>query len=263
VPSAVRDYRAAGEVLSGQDGRRSAWILRDGLVLSFASLRTGLRSQIMQRIDGVRWPWFQSCLQPVLDGGGAAGRPGRTARHRDGGHVLPLCHQKVDVMNRIEGPKGSEAAWSPRRHGRDGARRDSAEDDGVIRQRVRAPRVRTFVARLPVRADVSPNTVTVAGTIGTIVGAIGFAARGQLHTATVIVAISSRCDLLDGEVARIGGRASRFGALLDSTLDRVADGVILASLTYWLFTTGNDRAAVAALLCLVAGQLVSDVRARA
>jgi CDP-diacylglycerol---glycerol-3-phosphate 3-phosphatidyltransferase len=107
--------------------------------------------------------------------------------------------------------------------------------------------VRTFVARLLVRADVSPNTVTVAGSIGIIVGAIGFAARGQLHTATVIVAITSRCDLLDGEVARIGGR---FGALLDSTLDRVADGVILASLTYWLFTTGNDRAAVAALLSL-------------
>jgi CDP-diacylglycerol--glycerol-3-phosphate 3-phosphatidyltransferase len=46
-------------------------------------------------------------------------------------------------------------------------------------------------------------------------------------------------------------------------LDRVADGAILASLTYWLFTTGNDRAAVAALLCLIAGQLVPYVRARA
>lgn len=133
----------------------------------------------------------------------------------------------------------------------------------MIRLRLKAPRVRTFVARLLVRAGVSPNTVTVAGTIGVLVGAVGFAARGELLIATVIVAISSLCDLLDGEVARIGGRASRFGALLDSTLDRVADGAIFASLTYWLFTTGHDRAAVAALLCLIAGQLVPYVRARA
>ncbi len=64
-------------------------------------------------------------------------------------------------------------------------------------------------------------------------------------------------------MARISDRASRFGALLDSTLDRVADDAILASLAYWLFTNGDNRAAVAALLCFIAGELVPYVRARA
>lgn len=133
----------------------------------------------------------------------------------------------------------------------------------MILQRLRSPLVRNVVARLLLRAGVSPNAVTVVGTIGMLVGAVGFASQGKLLTATVIVAISSLCDLLDGEMARISDRASRFGALLDSTLDRVADDAILASLAYWLFTTGDNRAAVAALLCLIAGQLVPYVRARA
>jgi len=133
----------------------------------------------------------------------------------------------------------------------------------MILQRLRPPLVRNVVARLLLRAGVSPNTVTVVGTIGILVGAVGFASQGQLLTATVIVAISSLCDLLDGEMARISDRASRFGALLDSTLDRVADDAILASLAYWLFTNGDNRAAVAALLCFIAGELVPYVRARA
>lgn len=127
----------------------------------------------------------------------------------------------------------------------------------------RSPRIRRAVARLLLRAGLSPNAVTVMGTFGVVAAAICFAARGQLLTATFLGAIFSYGDLVDGEMARLGKRASAFGALLDSVLDRVADGAIFASLAYWLFTSGERWQGVAALLCLVSGSLVPYVRARA
>ena len=61
-----------------------------------------------------------------------------------------------------------------------------------------------------------------------------------------------------------GGGATKFGALLDSTMDRVADGAVFAAVTFWLGTRGNPYlGAVAGLLCLVLGQVVSYVKARA
>jgi CDP-diacylglycerol---glycerol-3-phosphate 3-phosphatidyltransferase len=119
------------------------------------------------------------------------------------------------------------------------------------------------VARALLRAGISPDAVTVAGAVGVIIGAAGFAARGELLIATVIVTFAGLTDLIDGPMARARGRPSRFGALLDSTVDRISDGAIFASLAYWLATTGQHVAAVAALLALVIGQLIPYIRARA
>jgi CDP-diacylglycerol---glycerol-3-phosphate 3-phosphatidyltransferase len=119
------------------------------------------------------------------------------------------------------------------------------------------------VARALLRAGISPDVVTVVGTLGVIVGAVGFAARGHLLIATVIATVSGLADAIDGAMARLRGTTNPYGALLDSTMDRVADGAIFASVAYWLATTGEHVAAVAALLCLVTSQVVSYVRARA
>jgi CDP-diacylglycerol---glycerol-3-phosphate 3-phosphatidyltransferase len=129
----------------------------------------------------------------------------------------------------------------------------------------RAGLTRVFdpMARGLLRLRVSPDAVTVAGTTGVIIGAVGFAARGQLVIATVIVTLCAFTDMLDGSMARQRGRAGRFGAFLDSTMDRVADGAVFASLAYWLGTQGRHAAAAAALLCLVAGQIISYTKARA
>src|SRR5687767_6673952 len=118
------------------------------------------------------------------------------------------------------------------------------------------------VGRFLLRAKVTPNAVTVAGTVGVIVGA-GFAAAGHFIIAVVVVTLSAFTDLIDGSMARQRGTASRFGALLDSTMDRLADGAVFGSIAYWLATHDQHRALVAALLCLVAGGLVSYVKARA
>lgn len=118
------------------------------------------------------------------------------------------------------------------------------------------------VARALLRVGMTPNAVTVAGTAGVLVGAV-FAARGQLLIALVLVVIFALTDFLDGTMARMKGGSTRFGAFLDSSMDRVADAGIFASLVYYLASEGDRWGMVAALLCLSVGQLVSYVKARA
>jgi CDP-diacylglycerol--glycerol-3-phosphate 3-phosphatidyltransferase len=110
---------------------------------------------------------------------------------------------------------------------------------------------------------VSPNAVTVAGTVIIVAGAVVFVPRGQLLVALIIITIAAFTDLLDGAMARARGNPSRFGALLDSTMDRIADGAIFASLAYWLAVSGDHASAAAALVCLVAAGVVSYVKSRA
>jgi CDP-diacylglycerol--glycerol-3-phosphate 3-phosphatidyltransferase len=119
------------------------------------------------------------------------------------------------------------------------------------------------VARALLRAGVSPNAVTVAGSVGVVIGSVGFAARGRLLIALAIVTVCALTDLLDGTMARLRGGSTKWGGLLDSTMDRISDSAVLGSLIYWYATTGQRRAAVAALLCLISGHVISYVRARA
>lgn len=129
--------------------------------------------------------------------------------------------------------------------------------------RVGAARVVDPIARRLLRWGVSPDAVTVAGTLGVLVGAVGFGARGELVTGALIVLGFAVTDMLDGAMARARGYSTRFGAVLDSTMDRVADGAIFGAVAYWYATEGDSATLMAALVCLVAGQLVSYVKARA
>ncbi|BCB74197.1 CDP-alcohol phosphatidyltransferase family protein [Phytohabitans flavus] len=119
------------------------------------------------------------------------------------------------------------------------------------------------IARALLRLGITPNTVTVAGTIGVLIGSIGFAARGQFLIALVVIVVFALTDFLDGTMARMKGGSTRFGAFLDSSMDRVADAGIFASVAYYLATQDDRWGMVAALLCLTVGQLVSYVKARA
>jgi len=119
------------------------------------------------------------------------------------------------------------------------------------------------VARGLLRARITPDMVTVAGSLGAVAAAVVFATRGRLVIATFVITACALLDVLDGAMARARGHSTRFGALLDSTMDRVVDGAVFGCLAYWLGTTGERATAAAALLCLVLGQLVSYVKARA
>jgi CDP-diacylglycerol---glycerol-3-phosphate 3-phosphatidyltransferase len=130
--------------------------------------------------------------------------------------------------------------------------------------RVRVNRVTDPIGRWLVGHGVAPDVVTVIGTIGTVAGALWFLPRNQLFVGTLVITLFVLFDLVDGAMARARGHGTPFGAVLDSTCDRVADGAVFAALTWWCLGVGDDRAlGVAALVCLVAGQLVSYIKARA
>jgi CDP-diacylglycerol--glycerol-3-phosphate 3-phosphatidyltransferase len=119
------------------------------------------------------------------------------------------------------------------------------------------------VARALLRAGVSPDAVTLAGTVGVLVGALGFGTRGEFLVGSLIVAGFALVDMIDGAMARARGYSTRFGALLDSTMDRLADGAVLGAVAYWYATRDEPVTVAVALVCLVAGQMVSYVKARA
>lgn len=133
-----------------------------------------------------------------------------------------------------------------------------------LRVRPALGRVVDPMASALLRTGVHPDAVTLAGTLGVVVGALVFFPRGMFFTGTAVVFFSVLTDLLDGAMARKLGRSSRFGAWLDSTCDRVADAAIFSGLVLWFTGDGrSDLLAGVALFCLVAGSVVSYAKARA
>lgn len=130
--------------------------------------------------------------------------------------------------------------------------------------RVHVNRVTEPLGRWLVERGISPDAVTVVGTLGSVAAAVWFLPRGELFAATVVVTVFVLFDLVDGAMARARGHGTPFGAVLDSTCDRLADGALFAGLAWWALGVGDQRiVGVAALICLVAGSLVSYVKARA
>ena len=79
----------------------------------------------------------------------------------------------------------------------------------------------TPLARLFLKLGLSPDVVTIVGTIGVCVGALGFYPRHEFFWGSLIVAVFALFDTLDGAMARLSGRSSRWGAYLDSTLSLI------------------------------------------
>jgi CDP-diacylglycerol---glycerol-3-phosphate 3-phosphatidyltransferase len=130
--------------------------------------------------------------------------------------------------------------------------------------RVHVARATVPLARWLLARGVTPDTVTVIGTLGSVGAALWFLPRGELFAATMVITFFVLLDLVDGAMARARGRSTPFGAVLDSTGDRAADGALFACLAWWALGVGDQRlVGVAALVCLVAGQLVSYIKARA
>ncbi|MFM9049662.1 MAG: phosphatidylinositol phosphate synthase [Actinomycetota bacterium] len=118
-------------------------------------------------------------------------------------------------------------------------------------------------ARLLLRLHVSPDVVTVIGTLGTCTAALVFFPRGDFVPGCLIIAAFVLCDLLDGTMARLSGRAGPWGTFLDATLDRIADGCVFGALVLWAAATQSAWTTAAALACLVGGQVISYAKARA
>lgn len=121
------------------------------------------------------------------------------------------------------------------------------------------------VANWLVRRGVHPNTITVFGTLCTVIGGIIYA-TGHIKTGGWFLSLTALFDVLDGTVARRSNRSSTFGAFLDSTLDRLADGFVLGGLAVFYATSTLHRSVplmITALLGLLGAFLTSYTRARA
>ena len=112
------------------------------------------------------------------------------------------------------------------------------------------------------RAGVSPNHLTVLGFLGNV-GAAALAARGEFLAAGLVVLAASALDLLDGALARATGRASAFGAVLDSVLDRLSEAAVLGGLTFYFAGRGQREEIVLCFAALAGSIMVSYVKARA
>jgi CDP-diacylglycerol--glycerol-3-phosphate 3-phosphatidyltransferase len=132
------------------------------------------------------------------------------------------------------------------------------------RFRVRWAKILTPIARFLLRHGVSPDLVTVIGTAGVVVGALLCFPLGWLWQGVLVVTLFVFSDMIDGQMAKMSGKASLWGAFLDSSLDRFGDAAVFGGLLLW-FAGPRDSLlwAGVTLTALVVGQLTSYVKARA
>lgn len=125
-----------------------------------------------------------------------------------------------------------------------------------------AQRLAALIGRLPI----TPNQVTIAGTLAAVVAAV-LAGLDQLLVAGLVLAFGGTFDILDGALARATNRSYPYGAFLDSTMDRLSEGAIYMGIAaYFLWHQGGPWIRLEVVACMVAlagSYLVSYVRARA
>ncbi|BAU96017.1 phosphatidylglycerophosphate synthase [Corynebacterium suranareeae] len=120
------------------------------------------------------------------------------------------------------------------------------------------------VAKLMIKLKVTPNQLTVVSAGLTVAVALLLIPTGHLIWAAVLTGLFAAFDMIDGTVARMQGGGTKFGATLDATCDRITDGALFGAITWWLvYTHDAPKSLVAAsLVCLVASQVISYVKAR-
>jgi CDP-diacylglycerol--glycerol-3-phosphate 3-phosphatidyltransferase len=125
-------------------------------------------------------------------------------------------------------------------------------------------RLTTPIARACLRVGLTPDVVTILGTIVAVAAALTLFPMGKLFAGTCVVWFFVLFDMLDGAMARERGGGTRFGAVLDATCDRISDGAVFCGLLWWIAFGLHDKLLVAAtLICLVTSQVISYIKARA
>lgn len=125
-------------------------------------------------------------------------------------------------------------------------------------------RILTPIAKLLLRWGVTPDAVTWIGTAGVVLTAVICFPQGWLVVGSLVIGLLTFSDMVDGQMARLSGRSSRWGAFLDSSLDRVGDGAVFAGIALYFAGPGHSLVfAAVTLAALVMGQVTSYVKARA
>ncbi|MDK8763278.1 CDP-alcohol phosphatidyltransferase family protein [Corynebacterium sp. FDAARGOS 1242] len=120
------------------------------------------------------------------------------------------------------------------------------------------------VAKLFLKMGLTPNAVTVVGTIVTIAISVILIPLDHLFAAAILSGLFSAFDMLDGTMARLTTGGSKFGATLDASCDRITDGALFAAIAYWMVYIDNAHPLnfAACMIVLVSSQVISYVKAR-
>src|SRR3954464_10343872 len=113
-----------------------------------------------------------------------------------------------------------------------------------------------------IESRLTPNAISLTGFALCVVAAV-LVWQEQWILGGLAFIVGSVCDTLDGRYSRMSGKGSPFGAFLDSTLDRIEEGVVLTAVGAYFSTQGDDLAVAATVLAVLASLMVSYTRARA
>ena len=136
----------------------------------------------------------------------------------------------------------------------------------MIQNRFKAPvtALITPSCRFLLRIGITANWLTFIGAIGSSICALYFFSKGDFFLGTILVSLFALSDLFDGTMARLSEQGTtKWGALIDSTLDRVTDAAIYAGVISYAISSDNTNLALLALLALITGALIPYIRAKA
>ena len=125
-----------------------------------------------------------------------------------------------------------------------------------------AGEIRTLARDRLIESRLTPNAISLTGLAGNVIAA-ALILEHHFVLAGVAFILGSVCDMMDGRYSRMSGKGTPFGAFLDSTLDRIEEGVVLAAVAAWFAESGDELAVGATVLTVVGSYMVSYTRARA
>jgi CDP-diacylglycerol--glycerol-3-phosphate 3-phosphatidyltransferase len=151
---------------------------------------------------------------------------------------------------------------SPRRSRRSGYRAGRKAGQRVARAPIGAGERRELVRNRLIESRLTPNAISLTGLVLNVVAAVLVWER-LFFLGGVAFIVGSVMDTLDGRYSRMSGKGTPFGAFLDSTLDRVEEGIVLTAVAGYFAQSGNRAAAAAVVVAVLASLMVSYTRARA
>jgi len=162
--------------------------------------------------------------------------------------------QGVRVTDELRDPAGREGERTRRRQG--GGPGNGREGP------LTGAEFRTLARSRLIESRLTPNAISITGLIGNIIAAV-LIVQEHFVIGGVAFILGSICDMLDGRYSRMSGKGTPFGAFLDSTLDRVSEGIVLVAIAAY-FAGQEDQVATGATVLTVVGSFsVSYTRARA
>jgi CDP-diacylglycerol---glycerol-3-phosphate 3-phosphatidyltransferase len=130
------------------------------------------------------------------------------------------------------------------------------------RQARNGQELRAYARERLIESRLTPNAISVAGLIGNLIAAV-LVTQHLFFLAGVAFVLGSVMDTLDGRYSRMSGKGTLFGAFLDSTLDRIEEGIVLAAVAGYFAANGQDFAAAMCVVAVLGSLMVSYTRARA